>query len=126
MRLSMWPFAAAALTAAWLLPASGINAQTPSPSPGMSGQSTNISEQKLDAAANAIERVSAIKQGYQQRMEAAPPSDRGRLADEASDEMVKAVAEQGLSVDEYNSIIEVAQNDPVVHDKIVQRLRAKK
>lgn len=126
MRLSMWPLAAAALSAAWLLPVSGVDAQTPAPSPGMSGQSVNISDQKLDAAAAAIQRVSAIKQGYQQKMEAAPASDRGRLADEASDEMVKAVAEQGLSVEEYNSIIEVAQNDPVVHDKIVQRLRTKK
>jgi hypothetical protein len=92
----------------------------------MSGQSTDITDQKLDAAAAAIERVSVIKQGYQQRIEAAPPSDRGRLADEASDEMVKAVADQWLSVDEYNSIIEVAQNDPQVHQKIVERLRAKK
>jgi hypothetical protein len=38
--------------------------------------------------------------------------------------MVKAVTDQGLSVEEYNSILEVAQNDPGVREKIRQRMGA--
>jgi hypothetical protein len=34
----------------------------------------------------------------------------------------KAVTDQGLSVDEYNSIIRTAQNDPTVREKLTQRI----
>ena len=37
--------------------------------------------------------------------------------------MSKAVTEEGLSVEEYDSILEVAQNDPGVREKIRQRIR---
>ena len=36
---------------------------------------------------------------------------------------MKAVTDQGLSVQEYTSILVVAQNDPEVREKIVQRIR---
>ena len=124
MRLLVWSFVAA-LTAGWLFAATAGHAQTSSPSPGASGQAANITDQKLDATANAIQKVTVIKQDYQQKLQAAPASDRDRIADEASDAMVKAVSAEGLSVEEYNSIIEVAQNDPAVHQKIVQRLQSK-
>ena len=42
--------------------------------------------------------------------------------DEALNAMRKAVTDQGLSVDEYDSILEVAQNDPGVREKIRQRI----
>jgi hypothetical protein len=41
---------------------------------------------------------------------------------EAFSAFQKAVTDQGLSLDEYISILEVAQNDPEVGDKIRQRL----
>jgi hypothetical protein len=34
----------------------------------------------------------------------------------------KAVEDQGLTIEEYNSIIVVAQNDPDVRNKILQRM----
>ena len=37
--------------------------------------------------------------------------------------MAKAVTDQGLSLDDYNSIISTAQNDPVVRKKLTQRMR---
>ena len=36
---------------------------------------------------------------------------------------MKAVTDQGLSVEEYNSILVVAQNNPEVRKKIVERMR---
>ena len=38
-------------------------------------------------------------------------------------ELAKAVTEQGLSVEEYTTILEVAQNDPDVLEKLKQRIR---
>ena len=40
---------------------------------------------------------------------AARPSDRNRIAEEAHDALLKAVTDQGLSVEEYTSILEVAE-----------------
>lgn len=123
MRLLMRPLAAAVLTAAWLLSVPAANAQTQSPSPGPFDQTPNIPDQKLDAAAAALEQVASVKENYQQRIEAAAPSDRERIADEANNALVKAVTDQGLSVEEYTSILVVAQNDTEVREKILHRIR---
>jgi len=122
MRVLVRPAAAILLLAAWVfVPAA--NAQVQSPSPGLSDPSPNIPDQKLDAAAAAIERVASLKQDYQQRIAAAAPSDKERIANEAINALAKAITDQGLSVEEYDSILEVAQNDPEVREKIRQRIR---
>jgi hypothetical protein len=122
MRILMWP-AAVLIIGTGLMPLAAANAQVQPPSPGLSEQTPNISDQKLDAAAAAIEQVASLKQDYQQRIAAAAPADRERIASEAMDALAKAVTDQGLSVEEYDSILEVAQNDPDVREKIRQRIR---
>jgi hypothetical protein len=121
MRLFM-PLVVTSFAAVCLLPAPAPNAQAQTPSPGLSENSPTISEQKLDAAAAAIERVASLKESYQQRITVAPPADKERIAAEAITAFSKAVTDQGLSIDEYNSILEVAQTKPEVGDKIRQRL----
>src|SRR5207249_1988785 len=123
MRLLTRSIAAAALMAVWQLCVPAANAQIPSPPPALTDPSPDLSDQKLDAAAAALARVATIKQDFQQRFEEAAASDKERIADEATTALVKAVEDQGLTVDEYNSIIVVAQNDSGVREKILQRLR---
>jgi len=68
-----------------------------------------------------------VKQSYTQQIEATPSdADKQRLVDEANKELVKAVTDQGLSVEEYTSIMVVAQNDPAVRQKIIQKMRPNK
>jgi hypothetical protein len=116
------------MMAVWLGAMSGAGAQAPSaapsPAPGAGAQQppANISDQKLDATAAAIEHVTAVTHDYQQKMAKANPADKERLAGEANGALVKAVTDQGLSVDEYNSILRVAQNDPALRAKTMQRL----
>jgi predicted ATPase with chaperone activity len=103
---------------------------TPSPSPSPSpppspSPSANISDQKIDATAAAIERVASLKADYQQRINSAPDADRDRLAAEGRSALIKAVTDQGLSVEEYSSILTVAQNNSDLRNKILQRLRPK-
>jgi predicted TIM-barrel fold metal-dependent hydrolase len=123
MRVLMRPAAAILLLAAGVLLVPAANAQVQSPSPGLSEQAPNISDQKLDAAAAAIERVASLKQDYQQRIAAAAPADKERILNEAVNALAKAVTDQGLSLEEYDSILEVAQNDPEIREKIRQRIR---
>ena len=124
MRVLMLPAAAAILLiGADLLCAPAVNAQVQSPSPGAADQPSNIPDQKLDAAAAAIQRVTSLKQDYQQRITAAAPADKERIVNEANSALEKAVIDQGLSLEEYDSILQMAQNDPEVREKIRQRIR---
>lgn len=102
------------------MPASNTYAQ--SQPPGLSDQTPNVSDQKLDAAAAAIRQIAGVREDYEQRIEAAAPTDRERIADEAKTALTKAVTDQGLSLPEYTSILIIAQNDPEVHEKILQRI----
>ena len=116
--------AAAALSVAALLPLPAADAQMnpPQARPQAQPPSPTISDEKLNAAAAAIWQVRDIQQSYQRKIEATP-SDKQRLTIEANDAMAKAVTDQGLSLDEYNSIISTAQNDPAVRKKLTQRMR---
>ena len=91
-------------------------------SPQAQSPSPTISDEKLDAAAAAIGQVTSIRQDYERKIAEAPQSDKERIADEANQALGKAVTDHGLSVDEYNSIIRTAQNDPTVRQKLTQRI----
>jgi len=101
MRALMWPTAAALLIAVghFSVPAANAQVQSHSPSdqyifldqkldaaPGLTDKSPNISDQKLDAVASAIERVASLKQDYRRRIAAAAPSDKEHIALEAEKE----------------------------------------
>ena len=84
--------------------------------------SPTISDDKLSAAAAVIGQVTNIQENYQRRIAEAPTSEKQRLAEEANDRLQKAVTDQGLTVDEYNTIIRTVQNDPAVRQKLSQRV----
>lgn len=118
------PLAAAVLGVAGLLLLPAANAQmgqTAAP-PHAQSPSPTIPDEKLNAAAAAIGQVTSIRQNYEPKIAAAAPSDKQRVTDEANNAMKKAVTDQGLTVDEYNSIIRTAQNDPGVRQKLSQRI----
>jgi predicted ATPase with chaperone activity len=127
-------FAAATLSvsALLLIPAANAQMNPPQASPQAQSPQTQppqtqspsaaISDDKLNATAVAIGRVTSIRQSYERKIADAPASDKERVAKEASDAMEKAVTDQGLSVDEYNSIIRMAQNDPALRQKLTQRI----
>jgi hypothetical protein len=121
--LTLLRLSAAAIAAACLLSAPA-SAQAPaSPAPAdRSTPSATIPEQKLDAAAMALQKVVDLKQDYQRRIDAASEPDKQGIADEAKSALAKAVTDQGLSIEEYTAIIVVAQRDPQVREKILQRL----
>lgn len=127
-------FSAFALTAAFALSLTAANAQnqqgqSPSASPPaatspeQSSPSADIPDQKLDATAAAVKGVTAVRQTYEDKLASASATDKKRIVDEAQQAMAKAVTDQGLSLEEYTKILQVAQNDPVVQNKIIERLK---
>jgi hypothetical protein len=83
---------------------------------------SDLTDQKIDAVATALENVTKVDQQYSQQIAKAPESDKQRIVEEANNVMVKAVTDQGLSVEEYSKIIEVASNDAGLRQKILQRI----
>ena len=133
MRLFTRSLAAAILTAGCYLSVPTVNvlAQSPPSDPSTSAPQSApstpappVSDQKLDAAAAALQRVVSLQKDYRQRIaEAEAPNEKERLVAEANTELTKAVNEQGLSVEEYSSILDVVRDDPEVRGKILQRIR---
>ena len=101
--------AGTALLAAWHLSTVPATAQTQAPNsnaltaPGLSQSAPSITDQMLDKAAAALERIASLQQDFRKQVS-------------------KAVTDQGLSIDEYAQIMDVAQNDPQVRQKIMSRI----
>ncbi len=110
-------FARVALSAALLsLPLSVSYAQSQPPA------SSDIPNEKLDAAAAALSRVTGMSNIYAQKLaEAKTSSAKAEIAKEADESMSKAITDEGLSLTEYDSIIEVAQNDSKIREKLLER-----
>jgi len=122
MRLLIPSLAAAALMVALCVPADAQN-QPVLPAPEQSTPAPDLSDQKLDATAAALVQVSSLLRDYQERLQqATQPADKQRIAEEGNSALKKAVEAQGLTIEEYNSIIVVAQNDQEVRNKILQRM----
>jgi len=87
---------------------------------------SGLSEKKLDQAAAAIARVNSLHARYQQKLAETPPNEQNRVVEEAKNALEKAVTDQGLSINEYNTIVKTAQNDPALREKLLQRLQTQK
>jgi hypothetical protein len=124
MRLFPRSLAAAILTAGCYLSTATVNVLAQSPQPGPSTSAPDLSDQKLSATAAAMERVASLQRNYRQRLAATEaPAEKERIVAEANNELTKAVTEQGLSVEEYTSILDAARDNPEVRDKLIQHIR---
>ena len=125
----LFTFFSVTLIAAGLLVAPAANAQNQAPSPPSSTAPSpkvtpaTIPDKKLDAAAVAVKKVAELKHTYQQKLATAPDAAKDRLVGEANSAIVKAVTDEGLSIDEFKTILDLAQNDPIVANKLMQRLQ---
>jgi len=112
--------AAAALGAALYAPIALAQGQ---PAQAQAEQNASVTDEKIDKAAVAVERVVVLKQAFQDRYAAAPDTERPKIAGEAQAELTKAVTDQGLSIEEYDNILQVAEKDAGVREKLLARLR---
>jgi hypothetical protein len=124
MRLFVRTLAAGILTAGCcvFIPTVSVLAQSPSPAPSTSAP--ELSDQKLDAVAAALERIASLQKDYRQRIaEAAAPADKERIVTEVHGGFTKPVTDQGLSLEEYASILDMARDDSEIRSKLLQRIR---
>jgi len=125
MRLFRRSLAAAVLAAGCYLCIPTVHVLAQSPPPGPSTSAPDLSDQKLSAVAAALVRVASLQQDYGQRIvEAEAPAEKERLVAEANNELTKAVTEQGLSVEEYTSILQRARDDSEIRLRILQYIHS--
>lgn len=100
-----------------------VAAQEAAPTPEVEAPAAaapSLDDDKLKSFAMAFLEVNKLTQEYQPQIAAAgTPEDQQRLQQEAGEKMVEAVNDaEGISVDEYNMIIQAAQTDPDLAQRI--------
>ena len=124
MHRSIISVAVTVLSAGWLISQPVVAQTRPGTpnAPSTAAPDAAVSDQKLDQAAAAIQQVTTVRNTYAGKLSGASADEQDKIADEAHAAMQKAVTDQGLSVGEYNSIVQLAQNDPSVRDQLMKRL----
>ena len=117
--------AVAAVVAAFLLAApAGAQQQQQQPMTPQGAQpSAEFSESQLDAFAAAADDISRLQQEYDAKLQGAGSDQEAEtLRGEAADAMMGALEEQGITPEEYNSIVAAAQADPALYAAIIERM----
>lgn len=115
------PILAVAFLAAGIVATPSALAQTASPSPT---QQQAVGDTEIKAFAEAVKEVRAIREEYAPQLaQARSPDEQKAVQQEATEKMVAAIEEKGLSVAKFNQIADVAQKDPKTAGKINEHLR---
>jgi excinuclease UvrABC ATPase subunit len=88
-------------------------------SPTVSSQQGQMSDAMVSKVGTALRHVATIRQQYSQRAQGADSQQQQALSDQAKNEMVKAIGDQGLSVQQYQQAIQMAQNDETLKRRLL-------
>jgi hypothetical protein len=84
---------------------------------------SNYSDSELKTFAVAALEVQRINDAYVQKLESAKsPEEQQQLRQTASQEMVRAVEKEGMSVDKYKEIMSQAKANPAVAERVQQHI----
>lgn len=85
----------------------------------------DVTDAKVSAFVEALVAVDSVRKDYAPRIEAEGSEDaRQELVNEANTAIVEAVdATEGMSVDEYTKILELAQADQDLNQKIMDEIK---
>lgn len=119
-RTSLASMVALALLASPVALAPAAAQDQPQPQAVPAPDAAPVDETKLRSFAVAYLEVSKIAQTYQPQLQAATdPEEQQRLQTEAANGMVQAVENaEGITIDEYNLIVNSAQADPGLAQQI--------
>ncbi|MDC9833818.1 DUF4168 domain-containing protein [Rhizobium binxianense] len=91
---------------------------------GGNGAAAPVSDQKIEAFAVAYLQVDKVRQEYSAKIGATKDeAAKQKLQQEAKKQMVDTVeASNGISVEEYSSILTAAQSDPALAKKVLEKI----
>jgi hypothetical protein len=93
---------------------------TPPQAPGAATQQGQVSDVMVRKVGMALRQTATIRQKYAERMQSqGAPEQQQQLTQQAQAEMMKAISAQGLSVQQYNQVIQMAQADPSLKQRLI-------
>jgi GTP1/Obg family GTP-binding protein len=108
---------AAMLATAMALPAA---AQQLSGAPSGAVSGANMSDATVKKVGAALRQVAQVEQTYSQRLQSAnTPEQKQDISKQASGAAVTAITQQGLTIDQYNQVIQAAQSDPALKQRVL-------
>jgi hypothetical protein len=97
----------------------GRNNATPQ-APGATTQQGQPSDATVQKVGKALRSMATIRQEYTEKAQSAnSPDQQKELTDQAQSSMVKAIGDQGLSVQQYNQVVQMAQADPGLKERLL-------
>lgn len=95
-------------------------AETYEQQPDGMAEQQDFDEETLEKFADAYVDVGEIHREYSERLQGAEQTeDAQRLQQEANDEMVEAIQQSGLEVQEYSAVAAALERDPEMREKVV-------
>jgi hypothetical protein len=93
--------------------------------PGAATQGGPVSDMTVQRVGKAIRNVTVIRQQYTQRTRNSNSSQvRQSLDAQAQRDMTKAVTDQGLTLQQYDQVIQMAQADPTLRQRLLSVARS--
>ncbi|WP_018141928.1 MULTISPECIES: DUF4168 domain-containing protein [unclassified Thioalkalivibrio] len=85
----------------------------------------DLSEEDIDTFVSAFVAVQEVREDFADRLQGAEDETEAQsMQQEAQDEMVSAVEDAGMSVEEYNEVAMALQNDPELMQEVQERAEA--
>ncbi|WP_110667866.1 DUF4168 domain-containing protein [Salinicola halophilus] len=79
----------------------------------------NFSDEQLQQFADASQEIAAVSQDYTEQLQnASGDEEQQEIRQQANDEMVQAVQDSGMSVEQFNSIGQAIQQDPQLMQRV--------
>lgn len=117
--LHLFSMVACLASACLLMPAAVLHAQVGS----SESAPQEMVRKKLEPFAGAYKEVSEISNTYAQRINQSEPDQADALQEEANQKLTQAVANHGLTVEDYNLIFHTIQSEPELQEEFMIALQ---
>ncbi len=119
---------AAAVVAALGFAAAPLGAQRASPGTQPAADQgasagARLPEATVQRTGAAIRDLSGIQARYNQRMQSAQPAERQAIEEEANNAAQAALTARGMTADEYNNVVSLAQTDQSLRERLISAAR---
>jgi hypothetical protein len=88
-------------------------------------QSGDVPDQVVSQVGKAVAQIVKLRQSLEENMATVQNEDEKQsLADQVESQAVRAISDQGLTVDQYNQVITAAQADADLEERVLMACRA--
>ncbi|HDP89442.1 MAG TPA: DUF4168 domain-containing protein [Thioalkalivibrio sp.] len=99
-------------------------AQSQPPAGMQQGAATNVDDATLEKFVVAYADIQELQQEFATELEqVSSQEEAAALQQETQQKMVSAVEESGLSVPEYNNVVQALDQDPALREKVESKLQ---